>query len=94
MAGVSNYVLVETLQQLQRVIGGPADLLGGAEPHCPDDGQGMVIAFNAAFIAVALLFVVAVPLLVCIKMVLARGPRGAKTALVSIEPGLSVTFRR
>ncbi|MFB4394841.1 MULTISPECIES: DHA2 family efflux MFS transporter permease subunit [unclassified Pseudomonas] len=37
--------------------------------------QGAVIAFDAAFNAVALLFVVAAPLLVCIKVVLAKRAR-------------------
>lgn len=36
------------------------------------NGQGAVIAFDAAFNAVALLFVVAAPMLVCIKVVLAK----------------------
>ncbi|MNH24765.1 hypothetical protein D3C79_847140 [compost metagenome] len=41
-------------------------------------GQGTVIAFDTAFNAVALLFAVAAPLLVCIKVVLARRARGAQ----------------
>lgn len=40
-------------------------------------GQGTVIAFDTAFNAVALLFAVAAPLLVCIKLVLARRARGS-----------------
>jgi DHA2 family multidrug resistance protein len=35
-------------------------------------GQGTVIAFNTAFIAVALMFVAAVPIIVAVKVVLAR----------------------
>lgn len=36
-------------------------------------GQGIVIAFNTAFNAVALLFVAAVPIIVALKIILARG---------------------
>ncbi|WP_332108781.1 MFS transporter [Pseudomonas asiatica] len=55
-------------------------------------GQGAVIAFDTAFIAVALLFAVAAPLLVCIKMLLAR-MAGKQDAGQSHEGELPVSHR-
>ncbi|WP_412481716.1 biotin/lipoyl-binding protein [Pseudomonas asiatica] len=55
-------------------------------------GQGAVIAFDTAFIAVALLFAVAAPLLVCIKLLLAR-MAGKQDAGQSHEGELPVSRR-
>jgi DHA2 family multidrug resistance protein len=46
-------------------------------------GQGTVIAFNTAFIAVALMFVAAVPIVVAVKVVLAR--QAARSAAGSLS---------
>ena len=55
-------------------------------------GVKAVIAFDTAFIAVALLFAVAAPLLVCIKMLLAR-MAGKQDAGQSHEGELPVSHR-